>query len=406
LGGSTGKQPNIQATGFCFGCKWKSEIETGTNKLITMLTLKIVQAKYGDCLILKYNNPQNPKYMLIDGGPGGVYKAHLKSELEKLGNDGGQLDLMVLSHVDGDHIVGLIDLTEELKEQHADGKPSVIKINELWMNSFDDSIGRDNNLSRAVQSLFSKVQNIQSTMPDGDLAFKSITQGDTLRRNALLLNIPINKVVDQNLIAHETISKSLEFDNIKITVIGPNQNNLNKLKQEWFEWIAKNEAKIMTTDQELLHQMDRSVPNLSSIMFLVEADEKTILFTGDGRGDFILEGLLQADLLDNQGKIHVDVFKVPHHGSIRNANRDFFEKVTADYYIISADGRHHNPDFETLKWIVDCAKEQGRSIELICTNKTKSTDKLEHEYPPASFGYILTFLKEKASSIVLDLNPS
>jgi hypothetical protein len=35
---------------------------------------------------------------------------------------------------------------------------------------------------------------------------------------------------------------------------------------------------------------DRSIPNLSSIMILAEADEgKKILFTGDGRGDHLLQ---------------------------------------------------------------------------------------------------------------------
>jgi len=34
-----------------------------------MLTLHIIQAEYGDCLILEYGIQPNPKYILIDGGP-------------------------------------------------------------------------------------------------------------------------------------------------------------------------------------------------------------------------------------------------------------------------------------------------------------------------------------------------
>lgn len=169
-----------------------------------MLKLKIVQAKYEDCMILMYGTKDSPKFMLIDGGPGGVYPNYLRPELAKIKDSGGEIELMVLSHIDGDHIVGLNNLTEELKEQQVDETEPVIKIKELWMNSFANSIGEGNKLSHAVQFLFSKVQNINSTMPEGNLALQSIFQGNTLRRNALLLDIPINKIVNG-----ETIGFSL-----------------------------------------------------------------------------------------------------------------------------------------------------------------------------------------------------
>jgi hypothetical protein len=54
---------------------------------------------------------------------------------------------------------------------------------------------------------------------------------------------------------------------------------------------------------------DNSIPNLSSIMLLAKADGKTILFTGDVRGDHLIQGLNQTGLLDTEGKIHVDVLK-------------------------------------------------------------------------------------------------
>lgn len=369
-----------------------------------MFTLKVVQAKFGDCLLLRFGNKDAPKYMLIDGGPGGVYNDHLKGELEKISGSGGSLELLVLSHIDGDHIVGLLNLTEEMKENAADGEKPLIEIKDLWMNSFSDSIAKGNNLANALQNMLNGVNNLTTTMPDGNRALLSIRQGNTLRRNALLLNIPLNRIASQEIISYDTIREPITLDNVRLTVIGPNEENLEKLRGEWHAWIRKNEAKVMTTDEELLQQMDRSVPNLSSIMFLAEAEGKRILFTGDGRGDFILEGLQKAGLMDEEGSYHVDIFKVPHHGSIRNTTQDFFKKVTADKYVISGDGRHHNPGFETLSWIVSCAKEQGREIELICTNKTEATEKLELEFPPAGYQYKLHYLPEDAHSIDIDLH--
>jgi hypothetical protein len=63
---------------------------------------------------------------------------------------------------------------------------------------------------------------------------------------------------------------------------------------------------------------DTSVPNLSSVVVLAEAGGKSILLTGDARGDKILTGLELIGAITPKGKLHVDVLKMPHHGSDRN----------------------------------------------------------------------------------------
>jgi beta-lactamase superfamily II metal-dependent hydrolase len=73
-----------------------------------------------------------------------------------------------------------------------------------------------------------------------------------------------------------------------------------------------------------------------------------MLLTGDARGDFILEGVKKGKQLRN-GRMRVDVLKLPHHGSIRNVKKEFFEQIVADHYVISADGRFDNPDVDTLR---------------------------------------------------------
>ena len=72
------------------------------------------------------------------------------------------------------------------------------------------------------------------------------------------------------------------------------------------------------------------------------------------------------------------------------ATKEFFETVTADHYVISADGeKHPHPSLETLIWIVETAKEQGRSAKIHVTNETESTGKLEKEYDPDEYRYQL-----------------
>jgi hypothetical protein len=43
------------------------------------------------------------------------------------------------------------------------------------------------------------------------------------------------------------------------------------------------------------------------------------------------------------------VLKLPHHGSVRNVTEEFLTTVTADHYVMSANGKYDNPDLDTLK---------------------------------------------------------
>ncbi|MGW1671603.1 hypothetical protein [Streptomyces sp. NPDC002324] len=95
------------------------------------------------------------------------------------------------------------------------------------------------------------------------------------------------------------------------------------------------------------------MPNLSSIVLLLRHAEGTALLTGDARGDHVLAGLRALDLLDD-APLHVDLLKLPHHGSDRNVEPGFFERIRADHYVVSADGvRHHHPGEDTLRWLVE-----------------------------------------------------
>jgi beta-lactamase superfamily II metal-dependent hydrolase len=75
--------------------------------------------------------------VLIDGGPYQTYEKHLKPALQKLLLN-GNLDLVVLSHIDNDHIIGLLDLLEEIKTEREKGENELVKIEKIWHNSFKD----------------------------------------------------------------------------------------------------------------------------------------------------------------------------------------------------------------------------------------------------------------------------
>jgi glyoxylase-like metal-dependent hydrolase (beta-lactamase superfamily II) len=86
-----------------------------------IFSLDVRRARKGDCLIVHYGSKDDPGLALIDGGPGQVYKAHLKPRLKEIKKARGLTDveslpvnLLMVSHIDDDHINGILELTNEL----------------------------------------------------------------------------------------------------------------------------------------------------------------------------------------------------------------------------------------------------------------------------------------------------
>jgi beta-lactamase superfamily II metal-dependent hydrolase len=355
-----------------------------------LFKLRIVQADFGDCFILEYGTEASPRFLLIDGGPEDVYRDHLRRQLRQIRNDGGKLDLVNVSHVDGDHIVGLLDLFAELREERANGEQETIEIDHVWHNSFAVALDPDGSIHTRLATALAAAGT--ATMPMAMNGFLGISQGNRFRVNAIQLGLPLNQQFPNELICVDEAPNTITFGNLSLSIVGPTRANLDALKAEWAEWLDVNEEDLATADPRVMRNSDQSVPNLSSVMMIAKAHDKTILFTGDGRSDHLIDGLEAAGFLDDEGELQVDVLKVPHHGSDRNATKTFFKKVTADTYVISANGHPDNPDLATLIWIVEAAKQQERQIDIIATNQRSTLTKLLEEYPEAEFGYDLKIM--------------
>jgi hypothetical protein len=366
-----------------------------------VFALRAVQAAFGDCFIVEFGSAAHPLYILVDGGPRDTYVEHLESELRAIAAANGRLAFAVLSHVDNDHIIGLLDLFAQLREQRVNHQDETIGIDALWHNSFERTIDPNNEVAPRLEALVAAAGGIQM-MGQAGAAVTGIAEGSGLRLAAEALHIPINPGYPDGLICVDDAPPPATIANLKLQVVGPTRANLEALSQEWQKWLEAHEDAI-AQDPAVAAMADRSVPNLSSIMLLLSADDRRLLLTGDGRGDHLLSGLAEAELLDDDGALHVEVLKVAHHGSDRNATRRFFNTVTADTYVISANGMYGNPDLATLIWIVEAARDQQREIKVVLTNQTPSSEKLEEEYPPEDYGYTLTIMPADANSIVVAL---
>ncbi len=360
-----------------------------------MLILETLRAKYGDSLLLHFGTKKDPRLAVIDGGPPGVYNDALQPRLEAIRkerklaqNEPLDIELMMVSHIDEDHIAGILQLVRKLKDLKESKKPVPWEIRRFWHNSFDDLLGNDDVTVGSAASVMSPASIGGMLQTKGSLILASVGQGRELRKLLDALQLAGNPPFDGLVRAGHG---SIKLGNLKLTVVAPLEENLHELQEEWdkeVKAILKKEKEKKALAKAAAY-VDESVANLSSIVVLVEADGKRILLTGDGRGDHTIQGLEKAGLLKN-GKIKVDVLKMPHHGSIRNIDASYFETIQADHYVMSADGKFDNPDLATLKMISKMRPDDDFTIHL--------TYPMDEFNEPAIGKKIATFLKKEKAA--------
>lgn len=347
-----------------------------------IFSLDVRRARKGDCLLLHFGSKAKPGLVMIDGGPKSVYEPHLKPRLMELraarGLDAQRplpVDLVMISHVDDDHIRGILDLTRELRE--APGAP-LVRIRRLWHNSFDKVIGKNpKELTANVAAQFGPAS-LEGDLPgdatvDSDdeeetvvstiKVLASIPQGYQLRLDAEALDLQVNPEFGEKLVLAARDDVALT-NGLTFSIAGPMQPELLALQKKHDEWLKELKAKGKTPEEALAAYVDKSVTNLSSLVMIAKAGGKTMLLTGDARGDKILEGLELIGALPQGQTLHVDLLKVPHHGSANNVKREFFERITADHYVFSGDGEHGNPEREALKMLFDARGNAKFAIHL------------------------------------------
>ena len=381
-----------------------------------IFTLEALEAKHGDALLLHYGSAKSPKLIVIDGGPAGVYKGTMKNRLGVLKDSRSadeplEIRLLMVSHLDDDHVNGVLAFTDDLLDQSQNGDPD-FNVLTLWSNTFDDIIGDQNDADELTASVPSSKANATSVTPtfSSHLGLKqesaaivaSVPQGRDLRQNAEQLSISINDPFSGLVIAPPKGKKTVPLgDGLKMTVICPSEDRVKALQEEWNKIIKKKGlAKDKNGKAIAAAFVDNSVFNLSSIVVLAESGTKKMLLTGDARGDDILKGLTSAGLLKNKS-FHVDILKLPHHGSDNNVETDFFRQVTAEHYVVSGNGKFGNPEIATLQMISDARGEDMFTMHL--TNEEARLTAFFKKEKKAGKKYEIVFRNKKEPSLRVDL---
>lgn len=311
-----------------------------------IFSLEALQAQQGDCLLIHFGPEHAPRVVVVDGGPGTAIHDRVLgprlSELRERWAPSGplQLPLVVCSHIDNDHIGGLIRLVERSAASDA------VSVENLWHNSF----------RRLAPS--APERELRAALAASPLT-ASVPQGDRLYAAADEAAIAVNEGFDEGLVLAPAGGTAVhEVGQLKLTVLGPDRRALDALRRKW-----EATRGLGPIGEAIAGNDDESIENLSSIVFLAEYGRRTMLLTGDARGDYILDGLRRAGRLGRRG-VDLDVLKVQHHGSSHSNDVEFFRRVRARHYVISANGKYDNPDRPTLQAIVDARGPAGYTIWL------------------------------------------
>ena len=90
------------------------------------IMIKVFPAGAGDCLLIDFI--KEDYRILIDGGYAETYRKYLRKCLTELAAQGKRIDLLVVTHIDSDHIGGIQAFLEE--NGFADN-PSVIRVDQV-----------------------------------------------------------------------------------------------------------------------------------------------------------------------------------------------------------------------------------------------------------------------------------
>ena len=312
------------------------------------MKIKFLKAFNGDSIWISSFENDIPRNILIDGGTsttysykdkkGGKVKAgDLKNLIEYLKVKNEKLDLIILTHIDDDHIDGFL-------KWFGKDKDAIQYVKEVWFNS-----GRT--IKKYLNDTNSEVDSLK---------FKESTTLTSVQQGVDFENfIRDNGIWDEKVIKQKDV---IVWDDISFQVLSPGKEKLEKLLKEWNK--KKPESLLDTsrkTDysktlkqliEEDSFEEDKDAFNGSSIAFILKSKEINYLLLGDSHPSEIITELNSLGYEENN-KLPVDLIKLSHHGSKKNNPIEIFKIVDTKKYIISTNGDTHNhPDKATIARIV------------------------------------------------------
>jgi beta-lactamase superfamily II metal-dependent hydrolase len=365
------------------------------------MQITMFQSAQGDCLLL--SDSVGETRILVDGGMPSAYTAHVAPTLARLRKAKKKIDLVYVSHIDRDHIGGVLRMLDDevLWRVHAhqikNGNPThkVPKalrppvVDAIWHNSFHDQLKQN---SRPIEEALAasapilsaaEIQAVRDAGRQQANLVTSIREAIRVSRRVspTQLNIRLNEEADGKLLMRRSGQAPIELGGFRITILGPSASDLENLRDEWDAWLSKAKNKKVVQDLRKTSRADEkrlgasdfehlfavmalqaeafgdpesvTPPNLASLTLLVEDESQSLLLTGDARWDQIVEGLEATGRLQSGQPLPIDIIKVPHHGSENNiVETDLLDRTVGKHYVFCGNGHSDNPEIDVVELMV------------------------------------------------------
>ncbi|MFG2385574.1 ComEC/Rec2 family competence protein [Streptomyces avermitilis] len=331
-----------------------------------MIRFTMMPGEDGDCLLLEYGDDTFLRRILLDGGRSGTYP-RIQPTLAGLD---GLVDVLVVTHVDQDHILGVLALLNDPDRS--------VEFGDVWFNGFDHLLEFEGFGAQDGEKLTSAL--LEQKLPWND-AFGGLSV---------------------------EVGRELTWfdDGSTVDVLSPDRGQLESLAPDWVKECAKHglipgrdpdEIPLVpgfehfggVNVEELAarpFRPDTSKTNLTSIGLLFEFEGKRVILTGDADDRRLVRSIRPRAEAEG-GRLHVDVLKVAHHGSDHNLSKDLLDLIDCDRYLISTSGaRHDHPNAIAVARIL---KHGGANKEIVFNYRDRAAiwdvDSLKDR-----FGYTVT----------------
>lgn len=330
-----------------------------------MFKITILPAAQGDCLWIEYGSPT--KRILIDGGVHATC-AVLRQRIEELPVTDRVFELGVVTHVDLDHILGMIQLLTD--------PPEGLVFKDFWFNGLDHLPVDATDISTLGPRMGEELMALLADSPAVEVWNGAFGNG--------AVSVGSSELPDS-----ARALPSFDLGGMRLTVLGPTGIRLAGLRPTWeheMERLAARQAELpaghpedevddqSTLGDERIATMkdlrtladapfseDRSKANGSSIVLLAEHDGRRCLFAGDAFAEDVLAAAMLVASAEGEDVLSVDAWKLAHHGGEKNTSTDLVRAIAADTYLISTSGtRYGHPRPQTVARILLERPEQSR----------------------------------------------
>lgn len=306
------------------------------------IAVKSFDVGQGDFFLIKLTDSSGKYFnLMVDCGK--------KEKLDELtiALNGQRLNGIVVTHVDDDHITGVIELVEN------DERYPFLEDAFIIYNKFDETLityDKGNKLYEEIKRRLSQKMLLKSYARNYNRENKAIER----RKKKEELSVHILSKVQRMLMNTDMLEK----DNVYITLLSPDINTLKKFMRDWKK----------TSESKTKSQENAKLKNQSSIVLLIEFNGKRLLMMGDG----IVNDAYEA-LKDIKGVKTIDYIKLPHHGA-EDSNmgiEKFCDNYSCKNFGITIkerqDGEKKHPNRALIESLIDRGCQIYTSTDYKCS---------------------------------------